>query len=604
MAAAMPVPRGALVPARALTATAVAVCVLGLAVWAWPSAPVPGRVVLSIVGTADLHGRLDPDAEGRGGLALFGGYLANLRATRAADGGVVLLDAGDTFQGGLDSSFSEGAVVVDAYNALGYTALAIGNHDFEFGAEDRDGVGEAGRDLRGALKARAAQARFPFLAANLVDDATGRPVNWPNVRPSTTTTVAGVRVGIVGVMTRPALSMTLAANVGGLTVSPLGEAIAREATALRAAGTQVVIVVAHAGGHCEALDDPDALATCDANAEMFEVLRGLPAGLVDAVAGGHTHSAVAHRVHGVPVVQAYYWGQAFSRVDLTVDTASGRVVESRIFPPTWICGRQAGGEGRCAAAASAAASAVPVYEGRPVAPDAKVSAAMAPALQRIGTLRARPVGVALDGPIPRGDRDGESPLGHLFADAMRASVPGADAALGYSAGPGGLRAGLSAGPVTLGAVYDLFPFDNRVVRVDVTGADLRRLLTDQVRRPRFRSRSLGVSGLVVTMTCGAGGMQADVRRASGAPIADAERLVIATTDFMAARFAVDGADPEAGRARPVGGTYQSAPLLREVVRGWLRDQRPTLTAARFADPSRPRWVVNPSAMGGCSAPAL
>lgn len=581
-----------------------AVCAAGAATWARPRVQTPARVVLSIVGTTDLHGRFEPTDDGRGGLAMFGGYLANLRAARAADGGgVVLVDSGDTFQGGVDSSFSEGAVVVDAYNALGYTALAIGNHDFEFGAEDRDDVGEAGRDLRGALKARAAQARFPFLAANLVDDATGTPVDWPNVRPSTTTTIAGVRVGIVGVMTRPALSMTLAANVGGLSVSPLGAAITREATALRAAGAQAVIVAAHAGGHCDAVDDADSLATCDATAEMFDVVRGLPAGLVDVVAAGHTHGTVAHRVHGVPVVQADYWGQSFSRVDLTVDTATGRVVASRVFAPQVICARVAGGGGRCDRGA-VDESRPPVYEGRTVTADPAVTAAMAPARRRIAEQRARPLGVALAGAVERGDRDGESPLGHLFADAMRASVPGADAALGYSAGPGGLRAGLAAGPITRGAVYDLFPFDNRVVRAEVTGADLRRLLTLQVQRPRFRSRALGVSGLMVTVSCGRDGLSADVRRATGAPIADDERLVVATTDFMAARLTADGADPEAGGPRPPPGTYQDAPLLREVVVQWLQRQPSPIAASRFADPSRPRWAVTPSAMGACSAPPL
>ena len=101
------------------------------------SAQPPDVVTLSIVGTTDLHGYVFP-REGRGGLAVFGGYLANLRAARAADGGgVVLLDAGDTWLGGIESNMSEGAVVVDAYNALGYTAAAVGNHDLEFGAVDR-----------------------------------------------------------------------------------------------------------------------------------------------------------------------------------------------------------------------------------------------------------------------------------------------------------------------------------------------------------------------------------------------------------------------------------------------------------------------------------
>src|SRR5690349_5752300 len=79
-------------------------------------------VTFSIVGTTDLHGNVF-GGNGRGGLELLGGYLDNLHAARAADGGaVVLIDAGDTYQAGIESDLSEGAIVVDAYNALGYTA--------------------------------------------------------------------------------------------------------------------------------------------------------------------------------------------------------------------------------------------------------------------------------------------------------------------------------------------------------------------------------------------------------------------------------------------------------------------------------------------------
>ena len=90
-------------------------------------------VTLSIVGTNDLHGAIVP-REGRGGLATFAGFVENLRAARARDGGAVLvIDAGDMFQGTLESNLNEGAAIVDAYNTIGYTAAAIGNHEFDFG---------------------------------------------------------------------------------------------------------------------------------------------------------------------------------------------------------------------------------------------------------------------------------------------------------------------------------------------------------------------------------------------------------------------------------------------------------------------------------------
>ena len=135
-----------------------------------PASPVRQTITLSIVGTNDLHGGI-LQREDRGGLALLGGYVSNLRAARARDGGAVLLiDGGDMFQGTLESNLTEGSAVVAAYNALGYTAAAIGNHEFDFGpAGPASTPQRADDDPRGALKARAAEASFPFLAANLID---------------------------------------------------------------------------------------------------------------------------------------------------------------------------------------------------------------------------------------------------------------------------------------------------------------------------------------------------------------------------------------------------------------------------------------------------
>jgi 5'-nucleotidase len=570
--------------------TVSAVCALGLAAWTWPGPAGDGRVTISVVGTTDLHGRIHAD-DGRGGLALLGGYLKNLRAARAADGGaVVLLDSGDTFQGGITSNLSEGAVVIDAYNALGYTALAIGNHDFEFGAVDQwDGESAPDGDLRGALKARAAQARFPFLAANLVDTAPGRVVEWPNVRPSVIVDAAGVRVGIVGVMTLGALSMTLAANVPGLSVSPLADAVQREATALRAQGAQVVIVTSHAGGACTEVANPKDLSSCDDGAEMFAVARQLPPGLVDVMVTGHTHASVAHVVHGIPMIQADYWGQAFSRVDLTVQTRTGVVEAARIFPPQPVCARHAPGDTSCAAASSPKTEAA-TYEGRPVAADPEVTAAMAAAEERVRVLRADPIGAALDRPLTRGGGADESPLANLFADALRAAVPDANAAVSYGVGPGGLRTELAAGPLTRGAIYDVFPFDNRVARLELSGAALTRLLADQTRRTWWRGRPFGVSGLVVTVDCRDGDQRVSVTRASGQPLQDDERIVVASTDFMTTRFG--------GLA---GAGVRVLDLqARDALERWVRGTGP-LAAARFADPARPRWIRT-AAAATCPAP--
>ena len=88
----------------------------------------------------------------------------------------MLVDAGDMFQGTLESNLGEGAAVVRAYNLLGYDAAAVGNHEFDYGPVGPAPTPRApGDDARGALKARAAEARFPFLDANLADVASGAP---------------------------------------------------------------------------------------------------------------------------------------------------------------------------------------------------------------------------------------------------------------------------------------------------------------------------------------------------------------------------------------------------------------------------------------------
>ena len=527
-----------------------------------------GRVTLSIVGTTDLHGRVFARG-GRGGLAQLGGYLRNLRAARDRDGGaVLLLDAGDTFEGGIESNLSEGALVVDAYNALGYDALAIGNHEFDYGALDTASADGAPPDLRGALKAAAARARFPFLAANLIDEVTGRPVAWPNVRPSTVVDAAGLRVGIVGVMTRDGLRLTLAANVQGLRTAPLAPTVEAEARRLRQRGVDVVVVVAHAGGWCARFGDPADLSSCDADGEIFRLARQLPAGLVDAMVAGHSHAAVAHVVAGIPIIQAYSRGAAFARLDLIVERGAG-VVSARVFAPQGLCAA-VGSDGDCAAG-----GAPPHYEGVPVEPDASVTAAMRPELERVRRWRETPVGIVLETSLTRTGEGLESPLGNLFADAFRAAVPGADAAIGMGARRGGLRTDLPAGALTRGPLYDVFPFDNRVVALGLTGAQLRQVLAREV--SRRRRGAPGVSGIRVRVTCAGERPEVEIVRSSGTRIDPAETLVVATTDSFAARA-------RRGARATVAAT---APLVRDAVAGWLTARGGRLRAADLSDP--PRW---------------
>ncbi|HEX5217813.1 MAG TPA: bifunctional UDP-sugar hydrolase/5'-nucleotidase [Vicinamibacterales bacterium] len=518
---------------------------------------------LTIVGTNDLHGGI-LERDGRGGLALLGGYVKILRAARARDGGAVLLvDAGDMFQGTLESNLSEGASVVAAYNALGYAAAAIGNHEFDFGPVGPAATPQsASDDPRGALKARAAEAKFPFLAANIIDAATNKPIAWPNVMPSTTVTAAGVRVGIIGLVTRGALSATIASNTVGLRIAPLAETIEAEAPRLRAAGADVIIVTAHAGGRCTAFDNPEDLSSCDQNAEMFQVARQLPSGLVDAIVGGHSHAPIGHQVAGIPISEANSGGRSFGRIDLEIDPATKRVMSRKSFAPIDL--------------------APGTYESATIVPDTKIAGVLAPAVESARALKASAVGITLTTPIRRAGVP-ESPLGNLFTDAYLAAVPGADVAFNNTSG--GLRADLPAGPLSYGALFEVMPFDNRIVAFHLAGADVRKIAAAQASR---RGALVGMSGLRVVVTCDAGAPMVALLRPNGTPVRDSDRLLIATTDFLAT-----GGDGLFASVTPPNGLTieRDAGAARDVVAAWLKARGGTLSEAELVDASKLRWTL-------------
>ena len=515
-------------------------------------APAPAPFLeLSVIGTSDLHGRITT-------LPRLGGFLTLLRATRP----VLLVDGGDMFQGTLESNGVEGEVVVAAYRGLGYDAVAIGNHEFDYGPVGPAAVARAGEDAQGALRARAAQAKgaFPFLSANLRDASTGALPTWDNVAATRLVERGGLQVGIIGISTESTPRTTMAANFAGLAVAPLAEVVTTEAAALRARGAEVVVVTAHAGGKCGKLDAsaPDDLGSCDQREEIFEVARALPAGAVDVIVGGHTHQGVAHKVNGIAIVQSFANGKAFGRVDLTWDRAGKRVSAVKIFPPQSVEDES--------------------YQGVQVVPEAAIEKIITPAVEAAAARRGEPLGVTLEGPLKR-DYDAESALGNLVATLMLEA--GADADIAITNG-GGLRADLPAGPLTYGAVYDAQPFDNRFARLTMTGRQLRALVK---RNLSSTGGILSLAGVTVEAVCVRAKLEVTLlREAKGkkkkaTPIADGDSLQILTSDFLAT-----GGD-DFGKADKVVIDEAGEPL-REAVVARLRARGGILRAAEWLTPAR------------------
>lgn len=439
----------------------------------------------SLIATNDLHGHVET-------LPRLASYVGRARR----EGPVLLVDSGGAFQGTLESNLDEGATVVRAYDALGYAAAAVGNHEFDYGPV---GPSDATGNPFGALSARIAESEFPWLSANLIEKASREQPKWQNLKRHVLVEVGGVQVGLTGVLTHETPQIVMPAYFQGLDVAPLVNTLRREAKELRDAGAEVVVALAHAGGECKDLQHPRDVSSCDPNGEIMAVANALPTGSVDVIAAGHTHKGMAQLVNGIAVVEAFAYGKAFSRVDVTLPEREAPTLN--IHPPTELSPE--------------------------VEPDAAIARVIQPAIDRARRQKKERLDTRVLGTIAR-SFDQESELGNLFADLLLESVPRADVAL---LNGGGLRADLPSGELEYGAVYEAMPFDNHVATLRMSGAELREVI-----RRHLHSGSHGivsVAGLRVVASCGASGLEVQLLRVGGRPITDDERLLVATSDYLA-----------------------------------------------------------------------
>ena len=539
---------------------------------------------VTVVGTNDLHGRVER-------VAALSGHLSILRAQlKKQDGGLVLVDGGDMFQGTLESNLQEGAAVVAAYNHVGYDAVCIGNHEFDFGPVGPLVTSKSFKDdPRGALKARAKQAKFPFLAGNIVDDVTGKPVDWPNVKPAVLITEGTgkikVKVGIVGLSTVDTPKTTIASNVRGLRFSPLVESVVTQAEALRKQGALIVVVTAHAGGKCADFHDANDLSSCEADQEIMKLARGLPKGLVDVIVAGHTHQTMAHVVNGVPVVESWANGRGFGRVDFDVDDKTGVVTLVKVHPPRKLCG-----DSKEADDAAIEACVPAAYEGLQPKVDQPLLASLTPYLKDAKVRRAEKLGVDVTSEVRRG-YDQESALGNLFADLMLEVFPRADIALMNG---GGVRGNLPAGPLTYGGVFEMMPFDNRFATATMSVAELRHVLEKNLSAQK-KGGIFSTAGLTATIACDANGRAAATLLRTGVALKDSDEVTVVSTDFVAL-----GGDGGLGIAEARVVVDEGEPVRERLVERFkARGGRLSGDDVALFDPAKPRLFRGANVNGRC-----
>jgi len=445
----------------------------------------PTHETLVIFGTNDLHGSLSPisfkskEADGtasvtyeRGGAAILAGHLAVLR--REYGDRLLWLDGGDEFQGSIESNLEQGAPMVKFFNQAGLDAAVVGNHEFDFGVD--------------ALRARMAEARYPYLGANIVEKTTGALPVWANLLSSRIFYRGGLKVGVLGLSTLDTPTTTRAQNVAMLEFRNLYETTIRESAALRAQGAEIVVITAHVGLKCTTPpgavghrmrkpDDPQG--SCLDNGEMVKLMRKLPPGTVDAIVSGHSHTVIHHYINGIPVIQAGARGHQYNLIFVTYDRASRKVIPelTRIEGPVPVCPKVFRNQQDCAgdvpppSLTRGRGSLIrPSLHGEPIIADEGVTVMLAPIFAKSAAEKQRVLATAARG--VEHIRTEESPMGDLIADALRESTQ-ADAAL---VNAGGIRANFEPGPITYEDLFRVLPFDNFVSVLTVTGAELKTIL--------------------------------------------------------------------------------------------------------------------------------
>ncbi|RKO24466.1 ExeM/NucH family extracellular endonuclease [Pseudarthrobacter phenanthrenivorans] len=423
----------------------------------------PATVDLNFLGINDFHGRIDSNT------VLFAGTIEKLRAA-AAPGATAFLSAGDNIGASLfASAVAKDQPTIDVLNALELQASAVGNHEFDGGWAD----------LRDRVISGGANAKFPYLGANVYKKGTAEPV----LPEFTVLDMNGIKVAVIGTVTQEVPSLVTPAGIADLEFGDPVDAINRAAARITAENLADVIIVENHDGAGSGTVEGSTLAEEVAAGGPFAKLVTETSPDVDAIFTGHTHKEYAWDapVPGVegktrPIVQTGNYGENVGQIQLTVDNATKQVTSYK-----------AGNVKRTTDPAAGLIAAYP----RVAAVDAIVRKALAEAAavgnQPIGSVTAditTAFTTDATGAPKRDDRGSESTLGNLVADSLLDSLQPAElggAEIGV-VNAGGLRNELYYAPdgtITYAEANAVLPFVNNLWTTSLTGAQFKTLLEQQ-----------------------------------------------------------------------------------------------------------------------------
>ncbi|MEU5109899.1 bifunctional metallophosphatase/5'-nucleotidase [Streptomyces longwoodensis] len=505
------------------------------------SRPLPSRYQdVQLLSFNDLHGNLEPpsgssgrvterQADGTAKTIDAGGveYLAtHLRQARQGHPYSVTAAGGDMVGASpLISGLFHDEPTIEALNKLDLDVTSVGNHEFDEGAKELGRLQNGGcHPTDGCYTDTPFEgADFPYLAANVLNEKTGKPI----LKPYWVWKKKDVKIGFIGVTLEGTPGIVSAEGVKGLAFKDEVETINKYAKVLQRQGVKSIVALIHEGGF------PASTAynyDCDApgagagiSGPIVDIAKNVtPA--VDALVTGHTHNAYVCTINdpaGRPrmVTSASSFGRLYTDTTLTYDRFTGDIARTAVKSANHVVTRDV-----------------------PKAPD------MTQLISKWNTLAApignRPIGY-ISADVP--NTGTESPMGDLIADAQLAYGkqldPETDLAL---MNPGGVRAGLTYaakagegdGVVTYAEGFTVQPFANTVNLQDFTGAQVIQALKEQVSganaaAPKILQPSSGLTYTLDLTKSGADRVVTDSIRLNGAPIDPAATYRVATNSFLA-----------------------------------------------------------------------
>lgn len=404
----------------------------------------PERTV-TLLFTNDVESAYDPipahwldDISMIGGIAEMTTLIDTLRMTEP---NVFLFDAGDIFTGAL-AKLTEGKLAFELMITMGYDAMAIGNHEFEYGHE--------------ILEWEKNRAPFPVLGANFFYKDTDHPY----AQAHTIIERGGIRLGVIGIMGQDAATAIIPSYIAPLDVRDPAEAVAKSVKELRDE-VDLIVLLTHQGKtapmQTDAESDPRLQRDIDADIALAGAVEG-----IDVLLAGHadagTPEPVVHPETGTLIMQTYGQGTHLGYLKLTLGKEGG--VE--------------GYDGRL----------IPV-ESDTLEPDQRI-------LQKLTQYREAHADIMvkvgeLETPLIRRYIE-ESDMGNLFADIF---VAASGAEIGFVHG-GSLRKDIMAGDVRLVDILDAYPFVDDVNVKEMSGSQIRRALEQSL---TFERGLLQLSGL-------------------------------------------------------------------------------------------------------------